>query len=318
MTITISSTLAQILGTKRPTNNPQHCLAFTTALLNTLHISHVGDIYGNITVDRGGDTCFTSHTDTVDNKLGENELEINEKGLLQVKGGGVLGADDGAGMYVMIQMILAGKSGLYVFFATEEQGRIGSTNYTMPDHIKKCVSFDRKGYDNLITHQMTEEGCSVAFADAFIAQFDLPYKKDPTGSFTDSYTFFNTVSECINLSVGYFDQHTKNESLDVVFLEKLVDACIAMDWDSLPVKRDPEVYRFTVDYKYGNKSYGDWSNYTPNISKYKHDYFEDTMEDYVYDNPDIVAAYLEDIGVELHELKAYGRMFEQCDSTREV
>lgn len=296
-----------ILSAKRPTNNPQNCLAFTTQLLDALHIYHVVDIFGNVTVDKGGDTCFTSHTDTVNNKVGFNELEV-DKGIAYVKGGGVLGADDGAGMYVMIRMILAGKSGLYVFFATEEQGRIGSSAYAMPDHIKKCVSFDRKGYDNLITHQMSEEGCSVAFADAFIAQFDLPYRKDPTGSFTDSYTFFETVSECVNLSVGYFDQHTKNETLDVVFLEKLVDACIALDWESLPAVRNPEVHRFTVDYQYGNKSYGDWS--------YKRDYFEDTMEDYVYDHPEIIAAYLEDIGVELHELKAYGRMFEQCDSVR--
>jgi hypothetical protein len=310
--------LHAILADKRPTNNPEHCFNFTTALLDTLNISHVGDIHGNITVDRGGDTCFTSHTDTVNNKLGENTLVLDSKGLVRVEGGGVLGADDGAGMYVMTRMILAGKSGLYVFFATEEQGRLGSSNYAMPEHIKKCVSFDRKGYDNLITHQMSEEGCSVAFADAFIAQFDLPYKKDPTGSFTDSYTFFESVSECINLSVGYFDQHTKNESLDVVFLEKLVDACISMDWESLPTKRDPEVYRFTVDYKYGSdKSYGDWGNYSYNY-KGKHALFNESMEDYVYDHPEIVAAYLEDIGVEISELKIYGRAFEQCYSDGEI
>jgi hypothetical protein len=34
------------------------------------------------------------------------------------------------------------------------------------------------------------------------------------------------------------------------------------------------------------------------------------MEDYVYDNPEIVAAYLEDIGVEISELKIYGRAFD--------
>jgi hypothetical protein len=306
--------LHTILADKRPTNNPEHCFNFTSALLDTLNISHVGDMHGNITVDRGGDTCFTSHTDTVNNKVGVNTLTVDKKGIMRVEGGGVLGADDGAGMYVMIRMILAGKSGLYVFFATEEQGRVGSSKYVMPEHIKKCVSFDRKGYDNLITHQMSEEGCSVAFADAFIAQFDLPYKKDPTGSFTDSYTFFESVSECINLSVGYFDQHTKNESLDVVFLEKLVDACINMDWESLPTKRDPEVYRFTVDYNYGGT---DWGS-LPALGKYNPNPYRETLEDYVYDHPEIVAAYLEDIGVELSELRIYGRAFEQCYSDGKV
>ena len=299
--IKLNPILERLLSTKRPTNNPIQNFKVMTSLLEDLEIDYALDALLNITVDRGGDTCFTAHTDTVDNKEGYNVLDVDKKGIITVKGGGVLGADDGSGVYVLLRMILAGKRGLYVFFATEEQGRVGSSSYEMPVHIKKCVSFDRKGYDNLITHQMGERGCSSEFAQAFIAAFELPYREDPTGSYTDSYTFFDCVPECINLSVGYFDQHTKQESQDCVFLEKLVEACIALDWENLPACRDPHVIE---NYGYGKPaytpmSYGNWGGnwHTSNRAG--------AMEDYVYNNADIVTAYLEDMGVTLQDLTDY-------------
>ena len=172
--------LQDILSTKRPTNNPDYCLAYATKLLSNLGIHHTIDEHKNITVDLGGTTCFTAHTDTVDNKLGKNILHIKDN-IVRVKDGGILGADCGSGMYLLIRMIQAKTPALYVFFSTEEQGRIGSSRYRMPEHITKCVSFDRKGTNNLITHQMGERGCSELFADAFIDAFGLPYVNDQIG-----------------------------------------------------------------------------------------------------------------------------------------
>lgn len=298
---TINAILHSILTTKRPTNNAGYCLAYTQGLLDANNIAYTTDVHMNVTVDLGGTTCFTSHQDTVDNKLGVNKLVVDNAGLVSVRGGGVLGADCGAGMYIMIRMILAGKPGLYVFFSTEEQGRVGSTAYRMPnqaergvaEHIKKCVSFDRKGTNNLITHQMGERGCSEEFADAFIAAFDLQYKKDPTGSYTDSYSFFDSVPECINLSVGYYNQHTKNEAQDVPFLERLVDACITMDWETLPVERDPTDARCEYDY---------WNWYSRENGYYQAIH---SIEDFVYEHPDAVANFLEDYGITLGDLYRY-------------
>lgn len=310
----INNILYSLLTTRRPTNNASYCLTYTQGLLRQQGIEFTTDAHMNVTVDLGGTTCFTSHQDTVDNKLGVNELVVDTAGLLSVNGGGVLGADCGSGMYVMIRMLLAGKPGLYVFFSTEEQGRIGSSAYTMPAHITKCVSFDRKGTDNLITHQMGERGCSDAFADAFITAFDLPYKKDPTGSFTDSYSFFDSVPECINMSVGYYNQHTKNEAQDVPFLESLVDACITLDWEALPVERDPTVVEWEDDdwdwykgghgfksKKYDTKYYG---SYEPRIR---------SIDDFVYEHPWVVADLLETYGITLADLQHHKDAIENTD-----
>ena len=307
---TINPILHSLLTTKRPTNNAGFCLTYTQDLLSRYDIPFTTDAHMNVVVDNGGTTCFTAHQDTVDNKLGLNSLVIDDAGMLSVEGGGVLGADCGSGMYIMIRMILASKSGLYVFFSTEEQGRIGSSAYKMPATITKCVSFDRKGTDNLITHQMGERGCSDAFADAFIASFSLPYQKDPTGSFTDSYTFFDTVPECINLSVGYYNQHTKNESQDVPFLENLVDACIALDWESMPVDRDPTTVEWEDQdwdwYKQGGKKYESkyYGSYKPTVR---------SIDDFVYEYPWAVADLLEAYGITLADLVAHKDMLEGAE-----
>lgn len=318
----INPILKDILKSKRPTNNEAFCTAFTTNLLTSYGIDYEVDIHNNITVDMGGESCFTSHTDTVDKHLGINILHI-ENGIVSIQGGGVLGADCGSGMYIMIRMILAGVRGLYVFFASEERGRIGSSKYGMPNDIKRCVSFDRKGTEDLITHQSGERGCSEAFADAFVSKFALPFKKDPTGVFTDSYTFFGIVPECINLSVGYYAQHTQHETQDLVFLESLVDACITMDWESLPTERDPTKIEYLPyerpatswwrNSKYGGfygSVYDDEGDYYAGFSKngktnavVEDD--DDEMLDFVWNNAEVVASYIEEWGITVGDLIAY-------------
>jgi hypothetical protein len=288
--------LLDILSTKRPTNNPAQNLAYTTQLLDSLNICYSVDKNHNTTVTIGkSKSCFTAHTDTVDNKTGTNQILLVAN-ILSVYGGGILGADCGAGMYILIKMILANVPGLYVFFATEEQGRIGSERYVMPATIERCISFDRKGLDNLITHQMGEPGCSDDFANTFIACFDLPYKKDPTGSFTDSYSFFQTVPECINLSVGYYDQHSKHETQDIEHLEKLAKASISMPWETLPTVRDPSLIAFDdcqdTPFNYQGCK-------IPALSE------ESKIEKFVWDNPETTARILIEYGLTLADLQAF-------------
>ena len=322
----ISPMLYKILKTKRPTNNLKQNTDFMQWILKRNGImTYVMDSMGNITVEvpkpdgTRSQMAFTAHTDTMDNKVGDNDLHISEDGVVSVLGGGVLGADDGAGIYILLEMILEHVPGRYIFFATEEQGRIGSQVYAMPSHVKAVVSFDRKGTDNLITHQMSERGCSDEFADALIAQFagcGLRYIKDPTGSFTDSYSFFTTVPECINLSCGYYNQHTKMESLDSIFLEDLADAVCEMDWESLPIKRDPS----KVEYDWGmvdNK----WGGWTTGNKKANPDLFwgntpEDETElalgdtpdllELCIDYPDIAATLLSEYGITERDFMDFG------------
>lgn len=166
-----------------------------------------------------------------------------------------LGADCATGNYIMLRLLQANAKGLYVFFREEESGGVGSeyfrqdkSNEKYWDKLTHCISFDRKGYTSIITEQWGGQCASDEFAKDLaevIAQADTnkrldAFVADPTGSFTDSANFTDVISECTNLSVGYFNQHTANETQDLQFAEDLCDALCRIDWTELNSYRDPK------------------------------------------------------------------------------
>lgn len=168
----------------------------------------------------------------------------------------VLGADDKVGVYIMLRMMEANIPGLYIFHVGEERGCLGSkwiVNQSgsffdeIKNRFKAVVAFDRKGYDDVITHQSPGRTCSDEFARGICTQLNrvLPPKKlmkpSNLGSYTDSATYCRDIPECTNISVGYFSQHTDKEHFDMYWLEKfLIPAVLQTEWNNLPIKRDPK------------------------------------------------------------------------------
>jgi hypothetical protein len=222
-------------------------------------------------VGKGSKTIFTSHTDTVG---GSRKTALSVRNGVLRNTGGVLGADDTAGCWIMRRMILAGVPGLYVFHDSEEKGGLGSRTWVDDNDdwlssYERCISFDRKGYDDVITYQSSGECCSEAFALALSSKLnalDTAFLYNPCdgGTFTDSANYTSTVSECTNLSVGYFNQHTGNESLDMYFCHQLMTACCKLDWESLPAKRDKTVVvsKYAGVGGYDRWGWDDWVNYS--------------------------------------------------------
>jgi hypothetical protein len=69
--------------------------------------------------------------------------------------------------------------------------------------------------------------------------------------FTPTLLSLLIIPECTNISVGYYSEHTVNEQQDINHLIDLCVACVSVDWESLPVVRDPKIYEA--------KSYGTYS-----------------------------------------------------------
>jgi hypothetical protein len=185
------------------------------------------------------DTCSSYHK-KVNHKIGTQFIETD--------GSTILGADDKAGMTVILYMIENNVPGLYYFFIGEEVGCIGSSAASNLDfsHYNKCISFDRRGYDSVITEQLFGVCCSDEFAKDLSSQLNrknltFNFKPDPTGIFTDSACFIEKIPECTNISVGYFNEHQNIERQDVRFLQNLCEAVVKVDWESLPVMRDPSI-----------------------------------------------------------------------------
>ncbi len=300
-----------MLKTQRPDNSPGHW-SFCQKYLKP--VFGPSDAFGNYTLTVGPEKpriMFASHSDTVHTKDGMQKLSIDQNrmiGLHSKSLSNCLGADCTTGVHIILEMIRAGIPGMYAIFAAEEIGCLGSKDFVKHRKadiagIDFVISLDRKGTDSIITHQCSQRTASDSFAFDLARILNMEFKADSNGVFTDSNEFRAVVSECTNLSVGYFRQHTKSETQDLAFLERLTDSMINADWSQLKAYRDctiteyesdpfgdnwPGSYRATKSAKI--YSYEDWAG------------FEPTMRDLVRDYPNAVADWLEDQGMNADDL----------------
>lgn len=234
------------------------------------------DEFGNLFIQIGeSDVMFTSHLDTATSSLTEVNHVINGK-FIKTDGKSILGADDKAGVVIMLYMIEHKIPGLYYFFLGEEVGCVGSRKVATKQKtekiptINKVISFDRRGTNSVITFQTSQRCCSEKFAEALATQLNkadetFSYKNDPTGILTDSVQFISIYPECTNISVGYQSEHTYSETQDIEHLQKLAEACLKIDWTSLPVERDPS----KTEYK-SYSHYGSYSSYSDSFDDYSY------------------------------------------------
>ncbi len=227
------------------------------------------DDHGNYFLKIGQSrTVFASHLDTAC----KNHTPVNhviEGSIIRTDKTTILGADDKAGVTVMLWMIKHKIPGLYYFFIGEEVGCIGSglaaKFYETKGHFDRIISFDRRGTNSIITHQSSMRTCSDDFAKELASQLNtyrLNFKADDTGVYTDSAEFTSVIPECTNISVGYYQEHTFNEHQDIEHLYKLSQACLQVEWEKLPTKRDMTKVESKYDkwdrYDYGNCDGDGW------------------------------------------------------------
>ena len=223
------------------------------------------DKYGNYYYKIGkSKTIFACHLDTACKKYEKVNHVIDGK-MIKTNGKTILGADDKAGMVVLLYMIEQNIPGTYYFFVGEEVGCIGSKAASAKDNFSNynsIISFDRRDTCSIITHQSWERCCSDDFANALSNAYidlGLELKPDDGGVYTDSAEFTDVISECTNISVGYYKEHTHEESQDIDFLEKLCMASAIIDWENLPIVRDFKVKEYKT-YNYYNHNYNNYNN----------------------------------------------------------
>lgn len=269
---------------------------------------------------------FSCHTDTMHDGEGLNEIRVDEFGITTAwsktpkrvrsgmcKGGvtchhdpmhkvelqrDVLGADDGAGIYIMLRMIEAGIYGTYVFHADEEIGCVGSQalasetfsidGFDLATDFTHAIAFDRKGTSDVVYDQMGEVMCSNRCRIELMARLNVgtPMSYKPAiGLVTDTAMYSELVPECINLSVGYYDEHTNDERLDLGHLEMLLGHILDNQdlFENLPVAREKEP--FPTEYEEDD----DWEQ-------------PETVSDLCMEYPLAVADLLESQGYDYEEL----------------
>lgn len=247
----LMKTLTFMLSTKRPHEGSGEYNALGWLLLHkpsyvAWHFDATGNLHMSNVQDKTHRTLFVAHVDTVHYTDGLNKIKMTD--TVWYAQGSQLGADDGAGVAMLMHLMHAGVPGHYVFTRGEECGGVGAKALADDDRFlrrfDRAIAFDRRGTTSVITHQGYGRCCSDAFADDLSSKLmahcdDLMYMPDDTGVYTDTAEFTGLIPECTNISVGYQREHSHEEAQSILHLQALAEACMQIQWDELPTVRDP-------------------------------------------------------------------------------
>lgn len=297
-------TIRAMLGYKRPAGSKTE-RRFIKDWIKPLGVEQ--DTAGNL-YKRIGDSAvlWSCHTDTVHRTGGPQSVRIID-GIADTtdKDSNCLGADDTAGIWLMREMILAERPGLYVFHREEETGGHGSSHIALRtpsllDRTAIAVAFDRRGTNSVITHQWGGRCCSEAFAYSLGNALGMGHRPDDGGSFTDTANYTELVGECTNLSVGYANEHRANESLDCTYLLELRDSLLTLDGRDLIVERQPgevDLWESPAAPYANGEAFGAWSGEDQELRTIP------DMYRLVRDNPAEIADFLEEYGFGTKEVR---------------
>lgn len=266
----LHKTLARALSVKRP-HGGSGVTMFEQWLYDRIPAGYdkffdgCGNLHVDARVTASHKTLFVAHIDTVHKADGANKIrKTNGKWFAD---GAPLGADDGAGVAMLMHLLHNDVPGYYIFTQGEECGGIGakfvSQHYVdLLKQFDRAIAFDRRGIDSVITHQgwgrCASDTFGIALADALNnADATLMYLADNTGVYTDTAEFTDIIPECTNISVGYYSEHSDRESLDIYHFISLSQAVLLVDWDNLPTERDPLVPD-PMEATSVSSAYGDW------------------------------------------------------------
>jgi hypothetical protein len=295
-------TLKSMLAYRRPSGGPTEA-EFIRDFLAPLGV--VDDVHGNryiIVGDEAPTVLWSSHTDSVHKDEGFQDVAFDGRAfrLPEFSRSNCLGADDAAGVWIMIEMIKAKVPGLYVFHFGEEIGCVGSSAIAtykrqFLEGIQAAIAFDRRGHASVITHQ-GDRCCSDSFGKSLAQQLPKRFKLDKGGILTDTRMYMHLVPECSNVSVGYYNEHSRDECLFLDHIRELRDHMVSIDASKLLIERDPKVMPIVKKKKkqvYNGFGFGS--------AIYKRT--PETLSDLLWRKPDECADALEQIGITFDDLR---------------
>lgn len=164
-----------------------------------------------------------------------------------------VGGDDRCGVYLIDKYFDKLIKKYHIgFFCDEEVGGIGSANASKllngDGSISCFIGLDRKGTNEVASYGYDNENLIGAFTA-------LGYKES-MGTFTDASNLAGDgILACVNLSVGYNNEHTKRETITVSVIDKTAKTLLQVNL--------LENY-YESDRKYRYARYSDYSSYYSN------------------------------------------------------
>lgn len=158
----------------------------------------------------GSKICLAAHLDTVcDGKF--KRVEENKGSVYNLNG--VLGADDRAGLYAIVNLLKIGIPFDVIITNYEERGALGASAFVkdglfIPDKIELIIQLDRRGENDYVTYNTIAPEISQ-----YVESFGF---KENMGTFSDIAIIAPDYGlNAVNLSIGYTGEHTPNEALNI-------------------------------------------------------------------------------------------------------
>lgn len=154
--------------------------------------------------------ALCAHMDTVFNSPAKYVLYDREEDVIQAPGGA--GHDDRAGIFMILQLIFEGLRPHVIFTTDEEIGCVGAEKLPRRadffGDLRYIIQLDRRGVDDCVFYY--EENREFI---NYISSFGF---KEQKGSFTDIVVICPKWKVAgVNLSIGYFNEHSASELLFV-------------------------------------------------------------------------------------------------------
>ena len=197
--------------------------------------------------------CLVAHMDTVFPKPPKEIFYDTRQNVMWSPQG--LGADDRAGVFAILQIIKAGFKPHIIFTTDEEIGGQGANMLSYEDcpfkNIRYFIQLDRQGSNDCVFYD-----CDNPIFVEYIESF----------GFVESWGTFSDISILcpawgiagVNLSVGYRDEHTREEVLFVGQLLSTIDKVKKM----LTANNNTKFEYIPASYDYG------WGYYRERVPKH--------------------------------------------------
>lgn len=165
--------------------------------------------------------CLVAHMDTVRTK---KKVRLKYDGQKVTNKNGILGADDRAGIYAVYEIarkcIDNGVELPSILITNHEEiGGIGVKSFiddkNEVSHIELFIEMDRQGLNDYVFYNSVSKGCC-----GLAELLEENHFVEAIGSYSDIYDLSKAYNiPSVNISTGYFNEHTKREYLMLNYLE---------------------------------------------------------------------------------------------------
>lgn len=198
-----------------------HRLLLSSGYKNIIHTPAYIVAEGTIPV------ALIAHADTVfkETKSAKPVYYDREQGVMWSPMG--LGADDRAGIYSIVKILRMGYRPHVIITTDEESGAIGAGKLISKHHecpfedMRFMIQLDRRGTDDSVFYD-----CDNDDFEEYVNRFGF---KTALGSFSDISVIAPVWKiAAVNLSIGYNDEHSFSEILNIPAMCYTIDRVVAM------------------------------------------------------------------------------------------